>query len=247
MEPATPVDPAGIASPAPAAAFVPGEPLLPPARRRRWVLVRRLAIWLAAAAVLAGAALAAQALNRPPDSGTSSANATPGPRLVARGEVQPVAQAKVAATTGGVVLRLNVRVGDAVEEQQELARIRNDRGVEVLAAPWAGTITTLPASTGDTVTPGTVVATVGDLTRFQVQTTDVDEFLVPSIHAGQPVRLTADALGERTLHGYVRSVALVRQTGRAGDDHFPVLVDLVETPPELRQGMTIRVDFAPEG
>ena len=46
----------------------------------------------------------------------------------------------------------------------------------MLVAPWRGTITDIPVHVGDTVPVGAVVASMGDLSRLQVETTDVDEF-----------------------------------------------------------------------
>src|SRR5689334_21556593 len=82
---------------------------------------------------------------------------TPAAKLVARGQVRPVAQARVGTLAGGTVTRLAVAVGDGVEEEQEIARVRGPNGIEVLTAPWRGTITTVPAHWGDTVLPGAIV------------------------------------------------------------------------------------------
>ena len=38
-------------------------------------------------------------------------------------------------------------------------------------------------------------------------------------------------------------MALEPQAGTAGFEHYPVVIDLVEVPPELRVGMTVRVAF----
>lgn len=165
-------------------------------------------------------------------------------KLVARGQVQPVAQARVGTLAGGVVTRLPIVVGETVVDEQELARVRGPSGTtEVLTAPWTGVITGLPAHLGDTVLPGAVVAMVGDLSRLQVETTDVDEFVIAAVWPGQRVRLTVDALEGRALTGTVRTVGLQPQLTAAGDEHYPVVVDLEGTVRELRAGMTVRVDF----
>lgn len=143
---------------------------------------------------------------------------------------------------GGVAASIAVDVGEPVGEQQEIARIRGAAGVEVLVAPIRGTITGIPVHVGDTVIAGTIVATVGDLSRLQVETTDVDEFLIARVRPGQRVTLTIDAL-EREVAGQARTVALEPVVAAGGDQHYPVVIDLAEVIPELRPGMTVRVLF----
>ena len=72
------------------------------------------------------------------------------------------------------------------------------------------------------------MATIGDLSRLRAETTDVDEYLVDQIRRGQAVLLQVDALDQRTIPGFVRSVALEPQPGSAGFEHYPVVIDLVE-------------------
>ena len=170
---------------------------------------------------------------------------TPAPKLTARGQLRPVGVARVGTLGGGVLQQLTVEVGQVVTQEQEIARVRGPNGTEVLTAPWRGTITGIPVHAGDTLTPGTVIAHVGDLSRLHVETDDVDEFLIAHVARGQPVLVTIDALEGRRFQGYVRTVALQQQTTDDDDEHYPVVVDLVGSAPELRPGMTVRVDFAP--
>ncbi len=150
----------------------------------------------------------------------------------------------MATLAGGVISQLTAEVGRAVEEGQELARVRGPNGVEVLVAPWRGAIMRVPVHLGDTVTPGAVVATIGDLSRLQVETTDLDELQVPHARPGQVVRLTIDALDDREVRGYVRSVAFEPELDQSGDEHYPVIVDLPAQPPGLRPGMNVRIYLA---
>jgi biotin carboxyl carrier protein len=216
----------------------------PPVRARPR---RYLVLSLAGAVLLLGLAVVSVRQAREParPQAASTPEATPILRLIARGRVVPVAQARIGTQGGGVVLSIAVAPGDTVQAQQEIARVRGQAGIEVLAAPWAGTITGVPAQAGDTVLPGTVLATLADMSRLQIETTDVDEFLIPYISKGQPVTVTVDALDQRVLQGYVRTVALQQQASPSGDLHYPVTIDLVSVPPDLRIGMTVRVQFIP--
>src|SRR5262249_27869163 len=115
-------------------------------------------------------------------------------RLLAHGVVAPVSQARVGTLNGGVLLGVSVSIGESVEAQRELARVRGSADVEVLTAPFAGTVTGQLAHTGDTLVPGAGVVTIADLSRLQVETTDVDEFLIGHVRPGQTVSLQIEAL-----------------------------------------------------
>ncbi|HEX8966987.1 MAG TPA: HlyD family efflux transporter periplasmic adaptor subunit, partial [Chloroflexota bacterium] len=182
----------------------------------------------------------APASSPPPASPTS----VPAPRLVAHGLVQPISQARVGTLGGGVLLGVSVTAGEAVTAQTELARVRGPAEVEVLTAPFAGTVTGLLAHTGDTLLPGAGVIMVADLSRLQVETTDVDEFLIGHIHPGQTVSLQVEALDRRELSGRVRSISLQPQTTSGGDQQYPVTIDLGGAPPDLRPGMSVRITLA---
>lgn len=233
----------------------PAEPIEPPAEtpggrpperpRRRGRPARRLG---AAIAGLAGLAVIIGIVLRsfispspaptPPVAGPSGTRT-----LTARGQVQPIQQAKIGTLNGGVVSQIDVSLGQTVERQQAIARTRNNGALEVLSAPWRGTITGLLVHAGDTVMPGTILVTMADLSQYQVETTDLDEFLIGTIFVGQSVVVTVDALDRREIEGTVRAVSLQPQTNRTGDEHYPVTISLGEIPTELRAGMTARVQF----
>jgi multidrug resistance efflux pump len=197
-------------------------------------------------AFLALAAMTAAGARIDVGSAAPAATVTPSPaavRLTARGQVRPVAEARIGTLTGGTVFSLATQVGQAVEAEQEIARVRHADGMEVLTAPWRGLITSLPARTGDTVTVGTTLAYLGDLSRLQVETNDVDEFIIAFVHEGQPVQMTVDALDGRTFGGWVRRVNLLPERTEQGDEHFPVVIDFDGSTVDLRLGMTVRVNF----
>jgi biotin carboxyl carrier protein len=206
------------------------------AGRRRRRLIGGAAVFVLGA----GAAVWRQTAGAPPPPAPAP---TPGPRYEARGVVRPIAQARIGSAAGGVVSGLTAREGDALIARQEIARVSGPNGTEILVAPWAGTVTGVLVARGDTVAPGATVATLADLSRLRVETTDVDEYLIAQIHRGQPVTVRVDALDQRTVQGFVRSAALEPQTGAAGVQQYPVVVDLAELPDGLRSGMTVRLAF----
>ena len=220
-------------------------PIQPVRRRRsrRWPSLALAAILLLAA-VAGGYALMGGLGAAQPSPPTDQ---VPTVKRVGRGEIRPDSEAIVRSLVGGVVTRLSVDIGTTVVENQEIARVRAPDGtISVVTAPWTGTITNLPVHNGDSVTAGAIIAAVGDVSRLRVETDDVDEFMVASIHPGQAVTVTVDAIEGRELRGRVRTVALRSQETEEGDDHYPVVVDLDWSPPDLRPGMTVRVHFPEE-
>jgi multidrug resistance efflux pump len=138
-----------------------------------------------------------------------------------------------------------VEVGQTVEAQRPLARVALPGQAELLVAPWAGTVIGLGAHLGDTVAPGTTLVTIADLSRYQVETSDVDEYLIARLHPGQAATLTIDALDGLELRGSVRSVSL-QQVTVGGAASYPIVIELAPTGASLRPGMSARVGFASE-
>jgi multidrug resistance efflux pump len=130
-----------------------------------------------------------------------------------------------------------------------LAQAQADLEAATLRAPFAGTVTAIDADAGEVVSNAPFL-TLADLTTWQVETVDVDEWLVARIEPGQAVELTFPAFEGKTLSGVVVSIAprAERQTG--SDPFYTVIVTLDEPGPEpvagLRWGMTVRLDFGEE-
>jgi antimicrobial peptide resistance transport system ATP-binding protein len=216
----------------------------PPPKRKHRTWPRWLAIVLLLTVLVVG--LAAYRLGLIPGLGSAATApvAAPPSYPTARGEIRPLARAHVGTLRGGVVNRLAVNVGQTVSEAQEIARITSpDGSAELLVAPWHGTITDIPVHVGDTVAVGAAVASLADLSRLQVETTDVDEFIVGRVQPGKAVLVTVDALDQRQLGGRVRSVSLEPRKNDDGDDHYLTIIDLDLSPQGLRIGMTVRVAF----
>ena len=208
---------------------------------RGWLLGALAAAVVIVTIVLARVSASPSPGASPTSAATASSSASA--RLMAHGVIAPVNQARVGTLGGGVLLDVTVGIGDRVEAQQELARVRGPQQPEVLTAPFGGTVTGLLAHTGDTLIPGAGVLLVADLTRLQVETTDVDEFLIGHVRPGQNVVLQVEALDRREVGGRVRTVAPQPQTTSAGDQHYPVTIDLGGTQLDLRPGMSVRITF----
>lgn len=161
--------------------------------------------------------------------------------LVAHGQVMPARQAHVGTQSGGVVQRLDVRPGDQVGSQTPLAFVVGPSGADVVTAPFGGTVTNVLVHAGDTLVPGATIAILADLHTLQVETSDVDEFLVSKVAIGQRVQLNIDALDNLAMTGVVANIALLPQNGTSGGAAYPVVISVGGFPPEVRAGMSVRV------
>ena len=216
---------------------------LPPGRSRpRWWRRRRWQIIVGGVLVLfLLVVLMAQRSSPPPMAAPVSAPAA----LVAHGKILPVQQARVGTQLGGVVRQLEVSPGAQVTDRAEVARVESAAGTEVITAPFPGVVTNVLVHEGDTLLPGAVLAIVADLRTLQVETSDVDEFLVNNVRVGQSVRVTVDTLDNLLLQGTVKSVAGLPQTDASGGQNYPVVISLGGVPTQVRAGMSIRVTFPP--
>jgi biotin carboxyl carrier protein len=214
------------------------SPLHPPTwlRRRRVWLGGLLAIVLLGV----GTVVAASTARTAPVATPPRPTAAPVP-VTARGLIQPARSARVGTLTGGVVHQLNVALDSNVTEQSIVAWVIGPSGTEVVTAPFGGSVTNVLVHEGDTVLPGSVIAIVADTRILQVETADVDEYVISQVHVGSPVQVTVDALDNTTLNGTVTGVALQPQASASGSQTYPVVVSVGAMPPDVRAGMTVRI------
>ncbi len=108
-----------------------------------------------------------------------------------------------------------------------------------LVAPFDGTIAAVDISSGETVIPGQVVITMGDLSKFQVETKDLSERDVPRVQVGQNANVFIKALNQE-FPGKVIDISRVSSTV-GGDVVFKVTIDLADQPQGLLWGMSADV------
>jgi RND family efflux transporter MFP subunit len=113
-----------------------------------------------------------------------------------------------------------------------------------LVAPFNGTIVSMDVAAGETVVPGRIVITLGDLSKFQIKTTDLSERDVTRVKVGQNANVSIDALGE-TFPGKVTEIALV-SSALGGDVVYTVTIELDKQPEGLRWGMSADVEIQAE-
>ncbi len=161
--------------------------------------------------------------------------------LVAHGQVVPVQQARVGTLSGGQVQQLSASLGSEVDAQTPLAWVTGPSGTEIVTAPFSGSVTNVLVHAGDTLVPGETIAVVANMQALQVETSDVDEFLVGHVNVEQRVQVTVDALDNLPLTGIVTNVALLPQAATSGGQAYPVIVRLSGLPPNVRAGMSVRI------
>jgi HlyD family secretion protein len=130
-----------------------------------------------------------------------------------------------------------------LQAQHKLDQARQALDEAELRAPFSGTLASFDLHEGDFVTAGTPVATLADLSELVVETTDLDEWGVARISVGQPVKLVFTAFDDKTLSGTVTDIDSQPTTLQTGDVAYAVTIALDQQDPELRWGMTARVEF----
>lgn len=110
-----------------------------------------------------------------------------------------------------------------------------------LVAPFNGTIVSVDIAPAETVVPGRVVITIGDLSRYQVETKDLSERDVPYVQTGQTASVFVESLNEE-FSGKVTDVSRISSTV-GGDVVFKVTIDLDEQPQGLLWGMSADVQI----
>ncbi|MGE5374202.1 MAG: efflux RND transporter periplasmic adaptor subunit [Bacteroidota bacterium] len=110
-----------------------------------------------------------------------------------------------------------------------------------LTAPFDGTIVSVDISPAETVVPGQVVVTMGDLSRFQVETKDLSERDIPRVQVGQTASVLIDPLNKE-FSGKVVDISRISSTV-GGDVVFKVTIDLDQQPQGLLWGMSADVNI----
>jgi RND family efflux transporter MFP subunit len=110
-----------------------------------------------------------------------------------------------------------------------------------LVAPFDGTIVSVDISPAETVVPGRVIITMGDLSQWQVETKDLSERDVPRVQIGQTGRVFVESLNKE-LSGKVIDISRISSTV-GGDVVYKVTLDLDNQPEGLLWGMSADVNI----
>jgi multidrug efflux pump subunit AcrA (membrane-fusion protein) len=164
-----------------------------------------------------------------------------------------VREAEANLTAAEIQVRYLIRVGTD-ERFLESAQADIDRAQALLdsakatleaqgalLAPFDGTVVTIDVNAGETVVPGRVVVVLGDLSKYQIETTDLSERDVTRVKVGQSAKISIEALGQ-AYTGKVVEIALVSST-LGGDVVYTVTIEFDEQPQGLMWGMSADVEI----
>ena len=73
------------------------------------------------------------------------------------------------------------------------------------------------------------------------------ESVVSKLNVGQPVKVTITAFPDKVLAGRIAQITPLATTTEDGNVSYPVVVTLDQPDPEVRWGMTARLEFSPAG
>jgi RND family efflux transporter MFP subunit len=128
---------------------------------------------------------------------------------------------------------------DVDKAQAQLDSAKATLAETTLTAPFNGTIAEVDISPAETVTPGQIVIIMGDLTQFQIETTDLSERDAPNVKVGQSATVSITALNQK-FTGKVSDVARISSTV-GGDVVYKATIQLDTQPQGLLWGMTTDV------
>ena len=127
------------------------------------------------------------------------------------------------------------------QARDDLAASRERYDATRLVASISGTAVTVNGIAGEVASPAVVLIVLSDVSKLQVETTDLSERDVPNVKVGQTVTVTIKALGQNVT-GKVVSISPVSTT-LGGDVVYKTTIDLDTTPDDLRAGMSVDVAF----
>lgn len=111
-----------------------------------------------------------------------------------------------------------------------------------LKAPFDGELVANNLTVGEFISPGAPAAVVGDVSEWEIETTDLTELDVVNIKDGMPVTVEFDALPGVKMTGVVTSVKMLGENYQ-GDITYTVKVKLDEQDDRLNWNMTAFVTF----
>jgi len=143
--------------------------------------------------------------------------------------------------TGTSQERYDAAQADIDSAQAQVDIIKAQLAQATLSAPFAGTIASVDISPAEFANPGQIVIVMGDLSHFQIETTDMSEKNVPAIKIGQPASVFIEALNQ-DFNGKVIDIARSSETV-GGDVVFKITIELDTQPEGLRWGMSADVNI----
>jgi RND family efflux transporter MFP subunit len=111
-------------------------------------------------------------------------------------------------------------------------------------APFAGTIADVNVEVGEQAIAGQTMVTIGDISGWLIETTDLSELEITPVLVGDRATVTFDAFPDLVLDGTVDSIQ-VRGRTTDGSVVYAVSIRPDRHNPDLRWGMTATVRISP--
>ena len=125
------------------------------------------------------------------------------------------------------------------------ATLESAQNALVLTSPLNGTVAGVNLQVGQWVNSFAPAMSVADQSAWVVKTDNLTEIEVVNVKVGQKVSVTLDALPNLALAGSVVSINPQFEEKR-GDITYTVTIELEQTDPQMRWGMTGAVEFLAE-
>lgn len=119
----------------------------------------------------------------------------------------------ITPTTSGKLVKLNVKEGGAVRENEVLARVENG---PFLKSPVDGQVVKSDVVLNQVVSPSNAVAVIADNANIYVGA-NIEETDIAKIKTGQSVTVTLDAYPGRKFKGRVGEIDQVTQSALSGN------------------------------
>jgi multidrug resistance efflux pump len=151
---------------------------------------------------------------------------------------------QIAVAEAGV----NIAQAGLESAQAGVAQAQAELAKTELLAPFTGLVGLVNVEEGEIVQAGTAALTVGDNSRWQIETDDLTEIDVVKVRLGANVKIKVDALPDQEFDGKVVHITPQAET-KAGDQTYTVLIDLTSgDSAKLRWGMTtnVEIEIGPE-
>jgi HlyD family secretion protein len=152
------------------------------------------------------------------------------------------AQAEFTSLSAGDGTASSITLSKFKTAEANLASAKAALNNAELKSPFTGTIASLDAKPGESVSAGLVVVKVADFSNWVVKTTDLTEIDVVNLTNGQVANVTLDALPQNSLTGKIISIGQT-YTEVQGDTVYEVTVQMADILPQMRWGMTAEVKF----
>ncbi len=156
------------------------------------------------------------------------------------------AQAQLAQSLAGArEEEIAAAAADVATAKAQLLQAEAALAETELRAPFDGTVAFLDVRVGEQVTAGAVIVQLADLTRWQIETSDLTEIGIVDVAEGDRADLTFDAIDDLDMAGTVTRIRPIGEN-KQGDVVYTVIIEPDRQDERLRWNMTAVVRIGDE-